>query len=84
MARARVYRHGLRYAHCGSTLRQAQDDLKNRHSLGKQTYRCRDCQHRFTPDGNRHYFADAIKRRSMDIRAIAFQTNPKMWYGLRS
>ena len=47
MARARVYRYDLRCPHCGSNWTP-----KDGHSRGKQTYRCRDCQHRFTPEGN--------------------------------
>ena len=42
---------------------------KDGHSWGKQTYRCRDCQHRFTPDGNRHCFTEAVKRQALDLYA---------------
>ena len=42
---------------------------KDGHSRGKQTYRCRDCQHRFTPAGNRHYFPEALKRQALDLYA---------------
>lgn len=64
MARARVYRHDLRCPHCGSNWTP-----KDGHSRGKQTYRCRDCRHRFTPDGNRHYFPEATKRQALDMYA---------------
>ena len=64
MARARVYRHDLRCPHCGSNWTP-----KDGHSRGKQTYRCRDCQHRFTPEGNRHYFPEAVKRQALDMYA---------------
>ena len=64
MARARVYRHDLRCPHCGSNWTP-----KDGHSRGKQTYRCRDCQHRFTPAGNRHYFPEALKRQALDLYA---------------
>ena len=70
MARARVYRHDLRCPHCGSTLRQAQEDPQGRPFPGQeQTYRCRDCHFRFTPHGNRHYFPEATKRRAVDLYA---------------
>ena len=64
MARARVYRHDLRCPHCGSNWTP-----KDGHSRGKQTYRCRDCHYRFTPQGNRHYFPEATKRRAVDLYA---------------
>ena len=37
------------------------------HSQGKQTYRCGDCRHRFTPGGNRHYYPEAVKRQAVDM-----------------
>ena len=64
MARARVYRHDLRCPHCGSNWTP-----KDGHSRGKQTYRCRDCHHRFTPDGNRHYFPESVKKQTLDMYA---------------
>ena len=64
MARARVYRHDLRCPHCGSNWTP-----KDGHSRGKQTYRCRDCHHRFTPEGNRHYFPEATRRQALDMYA---------------
>jgi transposase-like protein len=42
---------------------------KDGHYRGKQTYRCRECQHRFTPDGNRHCFPEAVKRQALDMYA---------------
>ena len=42
---------------------------KDGHSRGKQTYCCRDCHHRFTPKGNRHYFSEALKRQALDMFA---------------
>ena len=62
MARARTYRHDLRYPHCGSNW-----PPKDGHSRGKQTYRCRDCHHRFTPTGNRHYYPQSIKDQALDL-----------------
>ncbi len=64
MTRARVYRHDLRCPHCGSNWTP-----RDGHSRGKQTYRCRDCHHRFTPDGNRHCFPEAVKRQALDTYA---------------
>ena len=64
MARARVYRHGLRCPHCGSNW-----PPKDGHSRDKQTCRCRDCQHRFTPDGNRRYFPETSRRQALDTYA---------------
>ena len=34
---------------------------------GKQTYRCRLCHYRFTPDGNRHYYSEQIKEQAIDL-----------------
>ena len=62
MARARTYRHDLRCPHCGSNWTP-----KDGHSRGKQTYRCRDCHHRFTPTGNRHYYPQAVKDQALDM-----------------
>ena len=64
MARARIYRHDLRRPHCGSNRTP-----KDGHSRGKQTCRCRDCHHRFTPEGNRRYFPEAVKRQALDMYA---------------
>ena len=33
-------------------------------SLGKQTYRCGDGKHRYTPEGNRHYYSEQVKSQS--------------------
>ena len=38
-------------------------------SRGKQTYRCGERLHRFTPDGNRSYCPEAIKRQAIAMRA---------------
>ena len=69
MARARVYRHGLRCPHCGSN-----GTPKDSHSQGKQTYRC----------GNRHYYSQAVKNQALDmygegscISAIGRSLNPR-------
>ncbi len=39
------------------------------HSRGKQTHRCRDCLPRFTPEGNRHYFPETVKRQALEMYA---------------
>ena len=39
---------------------------KDGHSRGKQTYRCRECKHRHTPDGNRRYYPEKTVRRAVD------------------
>ena len=62
MARARVYRHDIRCRRCGSNWLP-----KARPSRGKQTYHCGECLHRFTPEGNRIYYPEAIKRQAMAI-----------------
>ena len=64
MTWARVYRHDLRCPRCGSNWTP-----RDGHSRGKQTCRCRDCHHRFTPDGNRHCFPEAVKRQALDMYA---------------
>ena len=58
----RVYRHDLRCPHGGSNWLP-----KDGHSRGKQTSRCGDCHSRFTPDGNRHYYAERIKQQALRL-----------------
>ena len=62
MARPRVYRHDFRCPHCGSNWTP-----KDGRSRGKQTYRCRECHYRFTPEGNRHYYSEAVKSQALDM-----------------
>ena len=52
----RAYRHDLRCLHCGSNWMP-----KYGTSRGKQTYHCGDCKHRYTPEGNRHYYSERVK-----------------------
>ena len=59
---ARVYRDDLRCPHCGSN-----HTPKDGHSRGKQTYRCGQCHYRFTPDGNRHYYPEAVKTQAVTM-----------------
>ena len=62
MAAARSYRDDLQCPHCGSNWLP-----KDGRSRGKQTYRCRLCHYRFTPDGNRHYYSEQIKEQAIDM-----------------
>ncbi len=45
MSRRRVYRHDIRCPHCGSNW-----CIKYGKANVKQTYKCKDCFHRFIPD----------------------------------
>ena len=56
----RIYRDDLRCPHCGSNRTP-----KDGHSRGKQTYRCGQCRYRFTPEGNRSYYAEAVKTQAV-------------------
>ena len=56
--------HDLRCPHCGSNWTP-----KDGRSRGKQTYRCRDCHYRFTPEGKRSYFSGERKRQALDMYA---------------
>jgi len=60
MAKARVYRHDIRCPHCGSNW-----CIKYGHANGKQTYRCNDCLHRFTPQATRHAYPNHIKQEAI-------------------
>ena len=62
---ARVYRDDLRCPHCGSNRTP-----KDRHSRGKQTCRCGQCRYRFTPDGNRHYYSEAVKTQAVTMYVL--------------
>ena len=64
MAQHRAYHHDQRCPHCGSNWTP-----KDGHSRGKQTYRCRDCHYRFTPEGNRHYYSEAVKTQALNMYA---------------
>ena len=59
---ARVYRDDLRCPRCGSNRTP-----KDGHSRGKQTYRCGQCRYRFTSDGNRHYYSEAVKTQAVTM-----------------
>ena len=62
MAAARSYRDYLQRPHCGSNRLPEYG-----RSRGKQTYRCRLCHYRFTPDGNRHYYSEQVKEQAIDM-----------------
>ena len=61
MAAARSYRDDFQRPHCGSNRLP-----KDGRSRGKQTYRCRLCHYRFTPDGNHHYYQEQVKEQAID------------------
>ena len=42
---------------------------KDGRSRGKQTYRCGDCNYRYTPDGNRHYYSSEVIDRALAMYA---------------
>lgn len=62
MARPRSYRHDVRCPHC-----QANWIVKNGKDNGKQTYLCRECNHRFTPEATRHFYSAAVKQQAMAL-----------------
>ena len=51
----KAYRDDMQCPRCGSNWLP-----KAGLSRGKQTYRCGECLHRFTPDGNRSYYPESI------------------------
>ncbi len=61
MAAARSYRDDFQRLRCGSNRLP-----KDGRSRGKQTYRCRLCHYRFTPDGNRHHYQEQVKEQAID------------------
>lgn len=80
MARARVYRHDVRCAHCGSNW-----CVKDGKANGKQTYLCKDCYHRFSPEASRHVYPDHLKEQAvgmyiegMNLSAISRTTEVKL------
>ena len=64
MAGQRAYRHDMRCPHCGSNWMP-----KDGRSRGKQTYRCGDCNYRYTPDGNRHYYSSKVIEQALAMYA---------------
>ena len=79
----RVYRSDLRCPHCGSNWMP-----KAGFSHGKQTYRCGECHHRPSPDGNRHYPPPRVKSQAgemygegMSIAAIPWMSCGPIWGG---
>ena len=57
MAAARPCLDDIQRPHCGSNRLP-----KDGRSRGKQTYRCRLCHYRFTPDGNCHCHSETGQR----------------------
>ena len=85
MARHRSYRRDLRCPRCGSNWMP-----KDGRSHGNQTYRCGDCNCRYTPDGNRHCYPEKTVRQAlncckdgMSVSAIAraMEINCAAMYG---
>lgn len=74
----RAYRHDLRCPHCGSNWMP-----KYGTSRGKQTYRCGDCKHRYTPEGNRHYFPETVKDQAvaMDLEGSSISALGRVLQG---
>jgi len=62
MSRPRSYRPDRRCPHCNSSW-----VVKFGRDNGKQTYRCRECHHRFTPDGKRHFYPEAVKQQAVAL-----------------
>ena len=58
----RAYRSARRGPHGGGP-----ELPRDRTSRGKPTYPCGDCKHRYPPDGNRHYFPEAVKAQAVGM-----------------
>ena len=58
----RVYRPDRRCPHCGSHWMP-----KAGFSRGKQTYRCGECHHRPSPEGNRHCHSSQVKGQAWEM-----------------
>ena len=69
----RVYRSARRCPHCGSNWMP-----KAGFSHGKQTYRCGECRHHPSPEGNRHYHPPLSKRTSLGEERVASR-NLEQW-----
>ena len=55
-----AYRHDLSYPHCGSNWMPQYGA-----SRWKQTYCYGDSKHRYTPEGNRHYYSEKVKSQAV-------------------
>jgi len=62
MAKRRIYREDIRCPHCGGNW-----CVKNGKANGKQTYLCRDCNRRFTPEAKRHVYPERIKKKAIEM-----------------
>ena len=62
MSRPRSYRHDHRCPDCGSNW-----VVKYGHSRGKQTYRCQDCVHRFSPSAKRRVYPEKVRQQAVSM-----------------
>ena len=60
--RPRTYRHDIRCPECGSNW-----IVKNGKQKGKQTYLCRDCLRRFTPEAERIHHPKSKKKQAISM-----------------
>lgn len=58
----KAYRDDIACPQCGSNWLP-----KAGFSRGKQTYRCGNCLYRFTPQGNRSYYPESVKRQVLKM-----------------
>ena len=62
MSRPRSYRHDHRCPDSGSNW-----VVKYGHSRGKQTYRCQDCVHRFSPSAKRRVYPEKVRQQAVSM-----------------
>ncbi|WP_093396185.1 IS1/IS1595 family N-terminal zinc-binding domain-containing protein [Thermodesulforhabdus norvegica] len=62
MGRRKVFREDMRCPHCGSNW-----CIKNGRANGKQTYLCRHCNYRFTPEAKRHVHPRWLKEKAIGM-----------------
>ena len=62
MARKRKLDPNHPCPHCGSIW-----VIKYGKSRGKQTYKCRRCHYRFTPDAKRHLYPERVKQEAIKL-----------------
>ena len=73
MAETHLAKEGIGYAATRLSPRPALPPLRFQRDAqiwtprGKQTYRCGDCKHRYTPEGNRHYYSEAVKGQAVSM-----------------
>ena len=59
---ARTYSEDRQRRRCGSNRLR-----KYGHPRGRQPYSCGDCHCKFTPEGNRSYYSEAVKRQALSL-----------------